>query len=72
VNEAPGLPLNIGLMRELVKNTKLGRKVAAEGFKGPAWTLLLRGRMPSSRVPSFAAGSIGRGGCRGWQCSCVG
>ncbi len=36
MNEAPGLPLKIGLMGELVKNAKLGRKVAAEGFEGPA------------------------------------
>jgi hypothetical protein len=36
VNKAPGLPLNVGLMGELVKNNGLGRKVAAEGFKGPA------------------------------------
>jgi hypothetical protein len=36
VNEAPGLPLTVGLMGELIKNNKLGRKVAAEGFKGPA------------------------------------
>jgi hypothetical protein len=35
VNKAPGLPLTIGLMGELVKNNKMGRKVAAEGFKGP-------------------------------------
>jgi hypothetical protein len=36
VNKAPGLPLTIGLMGELVKNNELRRKVAAEGFKGPA------------------------------------
>jgi hypothetical protein len=36
MNEAPGLPLTIGLMGELVKNAELGREVAAEGFKGPA------------------------------------
>jgi hypothetical protein len=36
MNEAPGLPLIIGLMGELVKNNKIGREVAAEGFKGPA------------------------------------
>ncbi len=28
--------------------------------------------MPSSRVPSSAVGSMGCGGCRGWQCCCVG
>jgi hypothetical protein len=36
VNEALGLMLTIGIMGELVKNAKLGRKVAAEGFDGPA------------------------------------
>ncbi len=36
MNKAPGLPLTIGLMGELVKNIRLGRKVAAEGFEGPA------------------------------------
>jgi hypothetical protein len=36
VNKAPGLPLTIGLMGELVENNKMGRKVAAEGFKGPS------------------------------------
>jgi hypothetical protein len=36
VNEAPGLPLTIGLMGELIENNKLGRKVAAVGFKGLA------------------------------------
>ncbi len=36
VNEAPGLPLTIGLMGELIKNYKLGHEVAAEGFEGPA------------------------------------
>ena len=35
VNEAWGLPLPIGLMRELVKNKELGHEVAAEGFEGP-------------------------------------
>jgi hypothetical protein len=36
VNEAPGLPLTVGLMGELVENKEVGRQVAAEGFKGPA------------------------------------
>jgi hypothetical protein len=36
VNKAPGLLLTIGLMGELVKNNKLGCKVAAVGFEGPA------------------------------------
>jgi hypothetical protein len=36
VNKAPGLRLTVGLMGGLVENNKLGRKVAAEGFEGPA------------------------------------
>ncbi len=36
MNKAPGLPLTIGLMGELVKNNEMGCEVAAEGFKGPA------------------------------------
>ncbi len=36
MNKAPGLPLTIGLMGELVKNNELGHKVAAEGFEGYA------------------------------------
>jgi hypothetical protein len=36
VNKAPGLPLTVVLMGELVKNNKLRRQVAAEGFEGPA------------------------------------
>jgi hypothetical protein len=36
VNKAPGLLLTVGLMGELVENKELGRKVAGEGFKGPA------------------------------------
>jgi hypothetical protein len=36
MNEAPGLPLTICLMGELVKDNKLGHKVAAEGFEEPA------------------------------------
>jgi hypothetical protein len=36
VNKAPGLPLTVGLMGELVENKELGHKVAAEGFEGPA------------------------------------
>ncbi len=36
MNKAPGLPLTVGLMGELIKNNGLGREVAAEGFEGPA------------------------------------
>ncbi len=35
MNEAPGLPLIVNHMGELVENNVLGRKVAAEGFEGP-------------------------------------
>jgi hypothetical protein len=41
MNEAPGLPLTIGLMGELVKNNC---KVVAEGFEGPALDPSTRGR----------------------------
>ncbi len=36
MNKALGLPLTVGPMGELVENKEVGRKVAAEGFKGPA------------------------------------
>jgi hypothetical protein len=36
VNEAPGLPLTLSLMGELVENKEVGRMAAAEGFEGPA------------------------------------
>jgi hypothetical protein len=36
VNKAPGLPLTIGLMGELIKNNGMGREVVADGFEGPA------------------------------------
>ena len=36
VNKAPGLPLTVGPMGELIKNKKVGCLMAAEGFKGPA------------------------------------
>ena len=44
MNKAPGLPLTIGLMGELAKNKELGRKVAAEGFEGPALEPSTEGR----------------------------
>ncbi len=36
MNKALGLPVTVGPMGELIKNKEVGRKVAAEGFKGPA------------------------------------
>ncbi len=44
MKEAPGLPLTVGLMAELVKNNELGCKVAAEGFEGPALDPSTKGR----------------------------
>jgi hypothetical protein len=44
VNEAPGIPLTVGLMGELAKNKELGCKEAAEGFKGPALDPSTKGR----------------------------
>ncbi len=44
MNKAPGLPLTVGLMGELVENKELGCKVAAEGFKGPALDPSTEGR----------------------------
>jgi hypothetical protein len=44
VSKAPGLPLTVGLMGELVKNNKLGHKVAAEGFEGPALDPFTKGQ----------------------------
>ncbi len=43
MNEAPGLPLTVGLMGELVENKELGHEVVAEGFKGPALDLSAKG-----------------------------
>jgi hypothetical protein len=44
MNKAPGLPLTIGLIGELVKNNELGRKVTAEGFNGPTLDPFTKGR----------------------------
>jgi hypothetical protein len=44
VNKALGLPLTIGLMGELIENKELGRKVAGEGFTGPALDPSTEGR----------------------------
>ncbi len=44
MNEAPGLPLTMGLSRELVKNAELGCEAAAEGFNGPALDPFTQGR----------------------------
>ncbi len=44
MNKAPGFPLTVGLMGELVENKDLGRKVAAEGLKGPTLDPSTQGR----------------------------
>ncbi len=44
MNEAPDLPLTIGLIGELIKNNGLGSKVAAEGFEWPALDPSTRGQ----------------------------
>ncbi len=44
MNKAPGLPLTVSLMGELVKNKDVGCKVAAEGFKGPGLNPSAKGR----------------------------
>ncbi len=57
MNKAPGLPLTIGLMGELVENKELGHKVAGEGFEGPALDPSAEGgRMPSNRFPGICCG----------------
>ncbi len=35
INEAPGLPLIVDPMGELIEDNKLGCELAAEGFEGP-------------------------------------
>ncbi len=44
MNKAPGLPLIMGPIGELVKNAELGCEVAAEGFNGPALDTFPQGR----------------------------
>ncbi len=73
MNVAPGLPLTIGLMGELVESKELECKVAAEGFRGACFGPLYQG------VGCLVIGlSVllrvygGGGGCRGWQCCRVG
>jgi hypothetical protein len=44
MNEAPGLPLIVNQMVKLVKDNRLGRKVAAEGFEGPGLDLSNKGQ----------------------------
>jgi hypothetical protein len=55
MNEAPDLPLTIGLMvmEELVKNNELGCKVAAEGFEGPALDPLTKGQNAEQQGSQF-------------------
>ncbi len=44
MNKAPGLPLTVGLMEELIENKELGRQVAGEGFEGSALDPSAKGR----------------------------
>jgi hypothetical protein len=53
VKEAPGHPLTISLMGELVKNKEVGREVAAEGFKGHALDPSAEGVMLSNGFPGI-------------------
>jgi hypothetical protein len=59
VNKELGLPLTIGLMGELVDNNELGRKVADEGFEGPALDPFTRAKWQVTGFPVFVAGSVG-------------
>ncbi len=59
MNKAPGLPLTVGLMGELVKNKEVGRWWQLRGLKGLLWTHLLRGLIQVTGFPVFVAGSMG-------------
>jgi hypothetical protein len=59
MNEAPGLPLTVGLMGELVKNNKLGHKVADEGFRGPALDPFTKGQDAKKQGSQFCCGFMG-------------
>ena len=56
MNKAPGLPLTVGLMGELVKNNKLGHKVADEGFRGPALDPFTKGQDAKEQGSQFCCG----------------
>jgi hypothetical protein len=62
MNKAPGLPLSVGLMGELIENKKVGHKVSAEGFKGLALDPSARGgECQVKGFPVFVAGLGGMG-----------
>ncbi len=44
INKAPGHPLIVNSMGELVENNGLGCEVAAEGFNGPCLDPSTKGR----------------------------
>ncbi len=44
IHKAPGLPLIVDRMGELVKDNGLGCEVAAEGFEGPGLDLSNKGQ----------------------------
>ncbi len=56
MNAAPGLPLTIGLIGELVEKKELECKVAVRGSKGLLWIPLPRGGMPNNRFPGIFCG----------------
>ncbi len=45
INKAPGLPLIVNHMGELIEDNGLGWEVAAEGFEGPGLDRSLERRM---------------------------
>ncbi len=54
MNEAPGLPLTVDLMGELIENKELGCKVAAEVFKGPGLDPSAKGGNDKQRVSRYS------------------
>ncbi len=55
VNEAPGLPLIVNHMGELVEDNGLGCEVVAEGFKGPGLGRSQQGEDEEQLVLDFIA-----------------
>ncbi len=55
INEAPGLPLIVDHMGELIEDNQLGREVAAEGFKGPGLDPSNKGQDEEQLVLHFFA-----------------
>jgi hypothetical protein len=53
VNKAPGVPLTVDLMGELVQNKEVGCLVEAEGFEGPALDPSAKGGNAELRVSQY-------------------